>query len=213
MRALRYSRIPSYVIFDERTRVSGPITSVGHGANRSYRWSTDNRVEIDRGWIANGKTPGELAQKLGVQESLLGATLAAYQESCRRGNDSELGRAPHTLVALQGDLFGLPVWPCLLNTQGGPKEIPAARSSTSGASRSNGSTAPASWVPSGDFSSKAAAISASVWAWGEWRVRMRRRRDPSRTIGEVPFDVESMNSCAFTSSAWRRDQCFAHHLH
>jgi hypothetical protein len=121
MKALRYSRIPSYVIFDERTRSSGPITSVGHGANRGYRWSADNRVEIDRGWIANGKSANELARKLGIQESLLGTTLASYEQSCRRGNDNEFGRAQRTLVELQGDLFGLPVWPCLLNTQGGPK--------------------------------------------------------------------------------------------
>ncbi len=29
--------------------------------------------------------------------------------------------APRTLIELQGDLYGLPLWPCLLNTQGGPK--------------------------------------------------------------------------------------------
>jgi hypothetical protein len=25
------------------------------------------------------------------------------------------------MIELYGDLYGLPVWPCLLNTQGGPK--------------------------------------------------------------------------------------------
>jgi hypothetical protein len=121
MEALRYSRIPSYVIFDERTRSSGPITSVGHGANRAYHWSADNQVEIDRGWIVRGKNAHELAQKLEIQGTRLAATLAAYRESCRGGKDSEFGRAQPTLVELQGDLYGLPVWPCLLNTQGGPK--------------------------------------------------------------------------------------------
>ena len=121
MQALRYSRIPAYVIFDERTCSSGPISSVGHGANRNYEWSADNRIEIDRGWIASGRNASELAQKLKISGDQLNATLAAYQESCRRGKDSEFGRAPRTLVDLQGDLYGLPVWPCLLNTQGGPK--------------------------------------------------------------------------------------------
>ena len=51
----------------------------------------------------------------------LDATLSAYQEACRRGRDDEFGRAPQTLIELQGDLYGLPLWPCLLNTQGGPK--------------------------------------------------------------------------------------------
>src|SRR5262249_15708832 len=58
---------------------------------------------------------------LAIQGTRLAATLAAYQESCRSGKDSEFGRAQLTLVELQGDLYGLPVWPCLLNTQGGPK--------------------------------------------------------------------------------------------
>src|SRR6266550_1050478 len=122
MEALRYSRIPSYVLFDERTRRSGPITSIGHGANRAYEWSSDNQVEIDRGWIAQGTNVNDLAQKLRMpDEAHLGATLTAYQEACRRGRDNEFGRAQRTLIELQGDLYGLQLWPCLLNTQGGPK--------------------------------------------------------------------------------------------
>lgn len=122
MEALQYSRIPSYLIFDERTKQSGPITSIGHGANRSYEWSSDNQVEINRGWITKGKDPHDLAQKLPMREAAhLSATLAQYQEDCRRGRDDKFGRAPQTLIKLQGDLYGLPLWPCLLNTQGGPK--------------------------------------------------------------------------------------------
>jgi len=121
MEGLCYSRIPSYVIFDERTRRSGPITSVGHGANRAYQWSADNQSEIDRGWIASGRNANELAEKLGIHAPRLAATLAGYQESCRAGKDSAFGRASHTLVEFEGNVYGLPVWPCLLNTQGGPK--------------------------------------------------------------------------------------------
>ncbi len=123
MEALRYSRIPSYVLFDERTRRSGPITSIGHGANRAYEWSSDNQVEIDRGWIAQGTNVNDLAQKLHMRDAAqLGTTLATYQEACRRGRDHKFGRTQQTLIELQGDLYGLPLWPCLLNTQGGPKK-------------------------------------------------------------------------------------------
>src|SRR5678816_1288768 len=66
MQALRYARIPSYIVFDEQTRKSGPIISVGHGANRGYAWRADNQVEIARGWIAVGKDACELADKLGI---------------------------------------------------------------------------------------------------------------------------------------------------
>ena len=33
-----------------------PITGVGHGAKWGYAWSSDNQVEIARGWIETGKT-------------------------------------------------------------------------------------------------------------------------------------------------------------
>ena len=53
---LGFSRIPSYLIFDDQTRLSGPITQLGHGANRAYNWSADNSEEVRRGWITSGKS-------------------------------------------------------------------------------------------------------------------------------------------------------------
>ena len=49
------------------------------------------------------------------------ATLSEYREGRRSGNEDKFGRSQQTLIDLYGDLYGLPVWPCLLNTQGGPK--------------------------------------------------------------------------------------------
>ncbi|MBI2991373.1 MAG: FAD-binding protein, partial [Deltaproteobacteria bacterium] len=122
MGGLRFSRIPSYLIFDERTRLSGPITRAGHGANRGYKWSDDNSEEIRRGWIVSGRDPEELACGLGMDSApQLGKTLTAYQKSCRTGKDKEFGRSEETLVEFRGRLYGVPLWPCLLNTQGGPK--------------------------------------------------------------------------------------------
>src|SRR5215510_12173268 len=65
--SLCFSRIPSYLIFDEKTRLKGPITRVGHGANRAYRWSPDNSEEIRRGWIVSADRPAELVNKLGIK--------------------------------------------------------------------------------------------------------------------------------------------------
>jgi succinate dehydrogenase/fumarate reductase flavoprotein subunit len=119
---LRYSRIPAYLIFDERTRQMGPITSVGHGANRGYHWSLDNQIEIDRGWIVQSNEPRDLARKLGIAEpDQFAATLSEYRAARQSGKEDEFGRSGQTLINLYGDLYGLPVWPCLLNTQGGPK--------------------------------------------------------------------------------------------
>lgn len=119
---LRFSRIPSYLIFDERTRMKGPITRVGHGANRPYKWSLDNSEEIARGWIVSAQHPAQLAEKLGIiPAEKLSQTLEAYQQSCRCRTDEKFGRSKETLVEFHGKQYGVPLWPCLLNTQGGPK--------------------------------------------------------------------------------------------
>lgn len=122
MEAVRFSRIPSYVIFDEPTRLKGAITRVGHGANRGYQWSADNSEEIRKGWIAAGDTPIELADKLGIKSrDKLNETVESYRRACRDGSDRDFGRSKATLTGLVGRLYGIPLWPCLLNTQGGPK--------------------------------------------------------------------------------------------
>jgi succinate dehydrogenase/fumarate reductase flavoprotein subunit len=122
MKSLCFNRIPSYLIFDEQTRSTGPITRVGHGANRRYQWSPDNSEEIRRGWIVSAKDPLELANKLGIKTpEKLRETVDAYQETCRNGLDEKFGRSKETLVGFDGQYHGVPLWPCLLNTQGGPK--------------------------------------------------------------------------------------------
>jgi succinate dehydrogenase/fumarate reductase flavoprotein subunit len=122
---LGFSRIPSYLIFDDQTRLSGPITQLGHGANRSYNWSPDNSQEVRRGWIKSGESPGELASRLGINlPEQLAKTLSAYQGFCAQGKDEEFARSRETLIEFRGGWYGVPLWPCLLNTQGGPKRNP-----------------------------------------------------------------------------------------
>lgn len=117
-----FSRIPSYVIFDDRTRFAGPITQLGHGANRSVAWSADNSEEIKHGWIKTGPNAEMLVHELGmIPPNRLAQTLSAYQGFCKQGDDSEFNRSKETLVEFHGNLYGVPLWPCLLNTQGGPK--------------------------------------------------------------------------------------------
>ena len=122
MDSLTFSRIPSYLIFDEKTRLKGPITRVGHGANRAYQWSLDNSEEVRRGWIVSAAGPAQLADQLGIRAAeKLVKTLEGYQEATRNGIDERFGRSKETLVQFDGQYYGVPLWPCLLNTQGGPK--------------------------------------------------------------------------------------------
>lgn len=122
MESVRFTRIPSYVIFDEPTRLKGAITRVGHGVNRGYAWSEDNSEEIRKGWIAAAESASELADKLGIKtRERLNETVKSYRRACATGVDEKFGRAKATLAGLHGRLYGIALWPCLLNTQGGPK--------------------------------------------------------------------------------------------
>ena len=122
MESLRFSRIPSYVIFDEPTRLKGPITRVGHGANRGYIWSEDNAEEIRKGWIATSDSALDLAGKLGIKNGArFRQTVESYRRACAAGVDDKFGRAQKTLIGLSDRLYGIALWPCLLNTQGGPR--------------------------------------------------------------------------------------------
>ena len=122
MEAVRFSRIPSYVIFDEPTRFKGAITRVGHGANRGYRWSDDNSEEIRKGWISASDSALDLAAKLGIKNGArLHETVESYRRACAAGADEKFGRGQKTLAGLEGRLYGIALWPCLLNTQGGPR--------------------------------------------------------------------------------------------
>jgi hypothetical protein len=128
---LEYPRIPCYWLFDERRRRAGPLTFAEMGLCGAgyYRWSEDNHEEIDRGWIARGATPEEAAARAGVLDAAAVAdTVARYNAACATGRDTELGRPPETMVALdEPPYYCVPLWPGGSNTSGGPVRDHAAR--------------------------------------------------------------------------------------
>ncbi len=139
--ALEYPRIPCYAIFDETTRLKGPITaSGGQGYNlkRLHKWSKDNADEIQKGWIIKGDTIEDLAKKLKMEPEVLAGTLNRWNEDIKKGEDSQFHRpinAPKSdnpaykeLVTAvwsqpieKGPFYALELYPSLLNTQGGPR--------------------------------------------------------------------------------------------
>ena len=169
MESVRFSRIPSYVIFDEPTRLKGPITRVGHGANRGYTWSEDNAEEIRKGWIVGSESALELAHKLGIKNGArLHKTIESYRQACAAGVDENFGRAkkrlPVWMASFTASRFGL-----VCSTPKAVRgEMCAARSSMPAATPSSGSTVPASSALSGDFSIRAAAIWENVWGSAAW---------------------------------------------
>jgi succinate dehydrogenase/fumarate reductase flavoprotein subunit len=123
-----YPRIPSFLIFDEEGRKRGPIAQPVAIGENAYEWSQDNLTEIGRGWILQGSTVRDLAKQIrkcpeneGFMEAdRLEATIAEWNASANRGRDP-LNRPPGTMMPIQSaPFYGVPVWPVISNTQGGP---------------------------------------------------------------------------------------------
>ena len=109
------------MIFDEQTRLSGPIGPQPNGHNRWYTWSTDYSVEVERGWIARGDSFHDLARRLGVPGDELERTAQRYNRACSSGDDV-YGRAAESMTPVAvAPVYGVPLWPRSLTTQGGPR--------------------------------------------------------------------------------------------
>ena len=120
-------RLPSWAVFDEATRQAGPLNGL-LGTPNDYRWSPDNSVEVDRGWIQGADSAAELAGKMGVEPAILEATLAEYNAGAQAGRDERFGRSPDTLVPLDTRrLYAIETWPGIAGTTGGPRHDERAR--------------------------------------------------------------------------------------
>jgi succinate dehydrogenase/fumarate reductase flavoprotein subunit len=120
-------RLPAWAIFDEATRLAGPLNGL-LGTPNDYTWSADNSAEVDRGWIISGGSPAELATQMGVDRSVLEATLAEYDAGARAGHDRRFGRSADTLVPLEaGRRYAIETWPGVAGTTGGPRHDERAR--------------------------------------------------------------------------------------
>jgi len=122
-RTMQRPRVPCFVVFDEATRLAGPIASTDRGVIADqYQWSRDNAVEIQNGWIKAGNNLQALAEALGLEATALEQSIRAYNTACIKRNDPKFGRSAATLRALdRGPLYGAALWPSLFNTQGGPR--------------------------------------------------------------------------------------------
>lgn len=106
--------LPAYAVFDETAFTAGPVTTSGG-------WSSDNSVELEKGWIVKADTLAELAEKIGVDAAGLEKSVNRYNWYCEQGEDYEFGRAAKTLIPLstEGPYYAMELTPTLTNTQGG----------------------------------------------------------------------------------------------
>lgn len=124
-----YPRIPCYLIFDEEARRLGPVAIVIVNDERyHYKWSEDNLVEIEKGWIIKGLTIREIAAKIKVDPEILKSTVGRWNGLCARGVDKDFGRPPKTMMPiLNPPFYAMEAWPVVSNTQGGPVHDPNQR--------------------------------------------------------------------------------------
>lgn len=123
-----YSRIPSYMIFDEEGRKMGPISRPMGLLQYYYEWSEDNSKEVDKGWILKANTVKELAEKIkrlpeneGIMNGrALSDTVSAWNDNVAEGSDL-LMRPPKTMAPIvTPPYYAAQIWPIITNTQGGP---------------------------------------------------------------------------------------------
>ncbi len=124
-----YSRIPSYLIFDEEGRNRGPIAHPLASGQLSYEWSKNNLKEIEKGWILADNTIEGLALKIGktadndgkMDPDVLKDTVFQWNNIVEKGHDP-LNRPAATMMSLVSPpFFAAPVQPIISNTQGGPQ--------------------------------------------------------------------------------------------
>ena len=123
MKTLQKPRLPSFLIFDEETRLKGPIGWTNSGvAMDNYKWSADNSAEIRKGWIKAANEIKALAGQINLPPDSLQSTIAQYNSCCKEGCDPELGRSANTLIPMaRAPFYAIELWPAIINTQGGPK--------------------------------------------------------------------------------------------
>jgi len=130
-----YKNLPAFMIFDEAYRRKGSIANtpeeffnrwggpVGYNmVHNIYEWSYDNRSEIEKKWILQADTIGDLASKIEVDTGVFQETIHKFNYYCNERQDSEFGRTGATLAPLKTPpYYAIEIALTLINTQGGPK--------------------------------------------------------------------------------------------
>ncbi|MBR2834445.1 MAG: FAD-binding protein [Coriobacteriales bacterium] len=138
---------PFYAVFDSKVIAAGPIfrPSPNSGIRAvdpadgglAEEWSSDNSVEIEKGYILKADTIEELAEKINensaeegyvMDPAALAETIAIYNGYCAAGEDPEFGRpatnndAPNLIAIDEPPYYALRLQPSLYNTLGGPRK-------------------------------------------------------------------------------------------
>lgn len=132
-----YRNWPCFAIFDSTVMDGGPITNPREAGwldshphrPAVYEWSSDNRAELERGWLFKGETLEELAEAIQTVDEFgnpvsmntqgLLEAVQRYNEGCAAGQD-EYGRAAAEMAPVaEGPFYAVELCIGVLYTIGG----------------------------------------------------------------------------------------------
>lgn len=144
-RSIRFERIPCFAIFDHKgLTTGGPVSAISSGYFRltekgGHNWTRNNLKEVEKGWIIKADTVEELAKKIHLDPKVLAETVKKWNTDIKNGHDTLFNRPienklDKSKVAYdymynkvlaapleQGPYYAVELYPCLFNTQGGPR--------------------------------------------------------------------------------------------
>ena len=100
--------LPVHLIFDDATRAAGSIASQWLSwptTTEGVMWTSDNMVEIEKGWIIKADTIEELAAKINRDPEQLKATIEKWNADCEAGVDADFGRDPAKMAKIEKGPF------------------------------------------------------------------------------------------------------------
>jgi succinate dehydrogenase/fumarate reductase flavoprotein subunit len=125
---LTYPRIPSWMVFDAVMMRRGPVVSIAAAAYNGIDWGEDNGNALRNGWILQGATLEELAERIRahpdnravMDAASLAASVAAWNRHCEAGHDPEFERERGTMGPVaEPPFYAIPLYPGGPNTKGG----------------------------------------------------------------------------------------------
>lgn len=125
---LAYPRIPSWMIFDSTLMNAGPLVRINSATYNGIDWGDDNRKALANGWILQGESLEELAQRIRahpdsrgeMDTAALAESIARWNLACEARHDPDFERDPSTMGPVnKPPYFAIPLYPGGPNTKGG----------------------------------------------------------------------------------------------
>lgn len=117
-RKAAYSDAPHnlmYMIVPQSARTTEESSLIGKDTD----WAKFDKLLAEENCIYAGETVEELAGKIGIDAAALKATIEEYNKGVDAGVDA-FGRAPESLVKIEGALYAVKTCPYVMLTKGGP---------------------------------------------------------------------------------------------